>query len=206
MMIKKRTAIAAALVLGLSMMLIVGCGGNGDSKQTERYTELKAKAESLMAAADEAGEELQLESGRNSEIQTRAITAAVAGDTSTYTPQEVSGLTEKTAALAQRIFEVKAMYEELLDPEFKERGGLAAYVSYAEAMIKLLDLNRTLVELNGSFLVQVEPALVSGDTETVKALVQQNLDRIAKIQSAGREAKAALKEAQEIKSSQRLGE
>jgi len=46
MKMKKRSAITAVLVLGLSMMVIAGCGGNGDSEKAERYRELKAKAES----------------------------------------------------------------------------------------------------------------------------------------------------------------
>jgi len=202
----KRAAMAAVMVLGLSMFVIAGCGSSGDSKQAESYGELKAKAESLMAAADKAGETLQSESEQMSEIQTRAITAAVAGDTSTYTPQEVSGIAEKMAALAPRIDKVKAMYQKLLDPEFKSLGGLSAYANYAEAMIKALDLNRSLSQLGSGFLAQVEPALVKGDTNTVKALVQQNIALVNKIQATQREAAAALKAAQDIKSSQRLGE
>jgi len=202
----KRAAMAAVMVLGLSMFVIAGCGSSGDSKQAESYGELKAKAESLMAAADKAGETLQSESEQMSEIQTRAITAAMAGDTSTYTPQEVSGIAEKMAALAPRIDKVKAMYQKLLDPEFKSLGGLSAYASYAEAMIKALDLNRSLSQLGSGFLAQVEPALVKGDTNTVKALVQQNIALVNKIQATQREAAAALKAAQDIKSSQRLGE
>ena len=202
----KRAAMAAVMVLGLSMFVIAGCGSSGDSKQAESYGELKAKAESLMAAADKAGETLQSESEQMSEIQTRAITAAMAGDTSTYTPQEVSGIAEKMAALAPRIDKVKAMYQKLLDPEFKSLGGLSAYVNYAEAMIKALDLNRSLSQLGSGFLAQVEPALVKGDTNTVKALVQQNIALVNKIQATQREAAAALKAAQDIKSSQRLGE
>ena len=202
----KRAAMAAVMVLGLSMFVIAGCGSSGDSKQAESYGELKAKAESLMAAADKAGETLQSESEQMSEIQTRAITAAMAGDTSTYSPQEVSGIAEKMAALAPRIDKVKAMYQKLLDPEFKSLGGLSAYASYAEAMIKALDLNRSLSQLGSGFLAQVEPALVKGDTNTVKALVQQNIALVNKIQATQREAAAALKAAQDIKSSQRLGE
>ena len=194
------------MVLGLSMFVIAGCGSSGDSKQAESYGELKAKAESLMAAADKAGETLQSESEQMSEIQTRAITAAMAGDTSTYTPQEVSGIAEKMAALAPRIDKVKAMYQKLLDPEFKSLGGLSAYASYAEAMIKALDLNRSLSQLGSGFLAQVEPALVKGDTNTVKALVQQNIALVNKIQATQRETAAALKAAQDIKSSQRLSE
>jgi len=202
----KRAAMAAVMVLGLSMFVIAGCGSSGDSKQAESYGELKAKAESLMAAADKAGETLQSESEQMSEIQTRAITAAMAGDTSTYTPQEVSGIAEKMAALAPRIDKVKAMYQKLLDPEFKSLGGLSAYASYAEAMIKTLDLNRSLSQLGSGFLAQVEPALVKGDTNTVKALVQQNIALVNKIQATQRETAAALKAAQNIKSSQRLSE
>jgi len=202
----KRAAMAAVMVLGLSMFVIAGCGSSGDSKQAESYGELKAKAESLMAAADKAGETLQSESEQMSEIQTRAITAAMAGDTSTYTPQEVSGIAEKMAALAPRIDKVKAMYQKLLDPEFKSLGGLSAYASYAEAMIKALDLNRSLSQLGSGFLAQVEPALVKGDTNTVKALVQQNIALVNKIQATQRETAAALKAAQNIKSSQRLSE
>ena len=202
----KRAAMAAVMVLGLSMFVIAGCGSSGDSKQAESYGELKAKAESLMAAADKAGETLQSESEQMSEIQTRAITAAVAGDTSTYTPQEVSGIAQKMASLATQIDQVKAMYEKLLDPEFKSLGGLSAYVNYAEAMIKALDLNRSLSQLGSGFLAQVEPALVKGDTNTVKALVQQNIALVNKIQATQRETAAALKAAQNIKSSQRLSE
>ncbi|HEY5532945.1 MAG TPA: hypothetical protein VIK22_13220 [Candidatus Anoxymicrobiaceae bacterium] len=202
----KRAAMAAVMVLGLSMFVIAGCGSSGDSKQAESYGELKAKAESLMAAADKAGETLQSESEQMSEIQTRAITAAMAGDTSTYTPQEVSGIAEKMAALAPRIDKVKAMYQKLLDPEFKSLGGLSAYASYAGAMIKALDLNRSLSQLGSGFLAQVEPALVKGDTNTVKALVQQNIALVNKIQATQRETAAALKAAQNIKSSQRLSE
>jgi hypothetical protein len=202
----KRAAMAAVMVLGLSMVVVVGCGGGSDSGQAQKYTELKAKAESLMAAADKAGETLQSESEQMSEIQTRAITAAMAGDTSTYTPQEVSGIAEKMAALAPRIDKVKAMYQKLLDPEFKSLGGLSAYASYAEAMIKALDLNRSLSQLGSGFLAQVEPALVKGDTNTVKALVQQNIALVNKIQATQRETAAALKAAQNIKSSQRLSE
>jgi len=202
----KRAAMAAVMVLGLSMVVVVGCGGGSDSGQVQKYTELKAEAESLMAAADQAGETLQSESEQMSEIQTRAITAAVAGDTSTYTPQEVSGIAEKMAALATQIDKVKAMYQKLMDPELKSLGGLSAYVSYAEAMIKALDLNLTLSQLGSGFLAQVEPALVKGDTNTVKALVQQNIALVNKIQATQRETAAALKAAQNIKSSQRLSE
>jgi len=203
---KTRAAMAAVMVLGLSMVVVVGCGGGSDSGQAQKYTELKAKAESLMAAADQAGQALQSQSEQMSEIQTRAITAAMAGDTSTYSPQEVSGIAEKMAALAPRIDKVKAMYQKLLDPEFKSLGGLSAYASYVEAMIKTLDLNRSLSQLGSGFLAQVEPALVKGDTNTVKALVQQNIALVNKIQATQREAAAALKAAQDIKSSQRLGE
>lgn len=202
-----RRAVVISLVLLLSVTILsaVGCGGSGDSGGTSQYQQMKAQAEELFATADADWTALKTKIDEANNNTEQLILKAMGGNAAAIPPEQRTGLSASTRALITEADSVRTEFEALDKPEFKQLKGVDVYASYAEAMIKAIDAYKQLLELGANFLAKIEPALASGDAAAISAAIQQNMADVTQIQAAQTNAETALAEAEKIKDAERLG-
>ncbi|MBN1289456.1 MAG: hypothetical protein JXA49_07470 [Actinobacteria bacterium] len=128
---RRAVVIVAVLLLALSSMAIVGCGG-GDTETAKKY----------MKTADAAAEDLQKKSEDILNKAMAILMPALSGDLSGANSQDLPMLSEEMGQLNTEADAVKADYEKITKLE-----GVPDYVEYADAMIKWVDIYKeTLAE------------------------------------------------------------
>ena len=201
---RRAVVISLVLLLSVTVLSAVGCGGSGESGSTSQYQQLKAQAEELFAAADTDWTALKKKIDEANNNTEQLILKAMGGNVAAIPPEQRTGLSASTRALIAEAVRVRVAFEALDKPEFKELKGVDAYASYAEAMIKAINSYKQLLELGANFIEKIEPALASGDTAAINAAIQQTLD-VTHIQEAQTNAETALAKAEKIKDTERLG-
>jgi outer membrane murein-binding lipoprotein Lpp len=204
--VKKTVVFFLVFLLAVLAISLAGCGESEKSEQASDFERLRAEAEELRVTADASWDSLYERIEASNRNTQNLIMAALAGDTSSLTPEQTTGIAENASSLATEAEQVKADYQAMVKPEYEKYEGVSAYANYGRGMITAIDAYQSLLQSGAVFLAKVEPLLASGDTAGLQSLIQQSSEEVTTLQEEQAAAAEALEEAQDIKSFEKLGE
>ncbi|MBN2169544.1 MAG: hypothetical protein JW738_09890 [Actinobacteria bacterium] len=149
---KRAVVIVAVLLLAISSMAIVGCGG-GDTETAKKY----------MKTADTAAAALQKKSEDIMNSMMEIFMPALQGDVAGIDANTIPELAAQMSELGGEADAVKADYEKITKLE-----GVPDYVEYANAMIEWVDIYQETLAYADEMFAQITPIidelLKTGDT------------------------------------------
>lgn len=186
---KKLLIAALVAVFAVSAFTLAGCGGDTDT------------ARKYMKEADTAYEALDKQLSELASSSTALVTAALQGNVSAITPEDLTRLAGMVGTFEPEIAGVKDLYATIVPLK-----GVEDYVAYAKAMMKALDAESAMVAAGGAFLAQLEPYLKSGDVAGLSKKIEQSTAEIIKTQGMQTTTDEAYAAAKKIKKDKNLGQ
>jgi hypothetical protein len=179
---KKIFALLLVLVLGVTLLAVVGCGG--DTDQAKEY----------IKEADAAYEAVNKKMEALSETLATTVGGAMSGNFSAITPETMSATAATIDEVLKELPEVAKLYEKVEDLE-----GVEDYQNYADAMVKTISAQEAAV-LNGKNLLEaIAPLAASGDQAALAAWFQANSAELMKAQELSTIADEQYAKAREMK-------
>ncbi len=185
---KRFLALLIVLVLGVTLLALVGCG-SGDTKQAQ--TDLK------QADADYAALTKQLSSLQT--MLTTAIGGAMSGNFSAITPTSLQQADQIITTSLDQIPKVKAEYAKV-----DSLSGVQDYKDYADAMQKVLSAQEDAIKSGKQLIDSLMPVAASGNPAQIQQWFAANQAALTQAQSTQAAVDKAYNEAQSIKSEKNL--
>ena len=183
---RKLLAVVMVLLLGVTVLALVGCGG-GDTSTAK--TDLKA--------ADAAYKTLEKDLTDLTTKLTTTLGGALSGNYSAVTPETVQAADAAVNKALQQIPQVTAEYQKV-----DSLKGVDDYKAYADAMQKVLSSQEELLN-QGKALVSALTPIVS-DQAALAQWFQTNTNTFMQLQTARQKIDKANQDAQQIKKDKKL--
>jgi hypothetical protein len=185
---KRLMVVVLALALCAAAVAAVGCGGNSSQAKTD------------MQAADKAYAAVKTQMDALGNSLTTVLGGAVSGNFSQLTPATLQSAGAGIDKILGELPAVKADYQKIT-----KLTGVPDYVSYANAMIKTVDLDQASLSAGRKLITDITPLVQAGNTAAVTQYFQANAATLNTLQAQSTAASQAYTTAQNIKSSKNLG-
>ncbi len=189
---KKLVAVALAVVLALTMVVVIGCGAD-----TSEAKEIMAKADGYYKDAQEVGDVLEA-------LQASVLGAILQGQTPDVTPEEVETVPTLISEVLSNVAAAEAEYQSM-----STLSGVDDYVEYAEQMILACNIYTELMEAAGGLTEKLAPLLTqmfAGEEVDLQSLLSQEATTLETITGLQTKLETAEKNAAKIKQEKKLAE
>ncbi|HEY5532117.1 MAG TPA: hypothetical protein VIK22_08970 [Candidatus Anoxymicrobiaceae bacterium] len=183
---KKSLVLLMVVLLGISILFVVGCG-SGDTPKAQQYLK---QADASWSAIDKQLNQL-------SQTLTTTLGGAFSGDYSAITAAVLQPAVDSINKALQEMPNVKAEYAKV-----NSLSGVADYKAYADAMQKAIDSYSASMTAVKQLLEGLIP--LAGNQAAIAQYVQQQSSQVTKLQEATNKAAEQLKAAQQIKQDKKL--
>jgi len=185
---KKLTVMTLALALVVVLVAAVGCSsGNTTTAKNDMKT-----ADAAYAAVNK-----QLTSLQN--LLTPILVGALSGNFAALTPAALSNATAEITKIMAELQKVKADYEKITTLT-----GVPDYVTYANAMVKVVGLQEAALTGAQKVLSDLTPLVQAGNTAAISQYFITNAQTLNNLQNAQTAITTAENAAKAIKTSKNL--
>jgi len=183
---KKSLVLLMVVLLGISILFVVGCG-SGDTPKAQQY----------LKQADASWNAIDKQLNQLSQTLTTTLGGAFSGDYSSITAATLQPAVDTIDKALQEMPNVKAEYAKV-----DSLSGVEDYKAYADAMQKAIDSYSAAMTQVKQLLEGLIP--LAGNSAAIAQYVQQQSAQVTKIQEANNKADEQLKAAQQIKKDKNL--
>lgn len=185
---KKLLMASVVVLLVVALMAVAGCGGD------------TGKAKDQMKVADDAYNKVKTQMDELQNSLTAVLGGAVSGNFSALTPDVVKKADDGIKAVVAELPAVKAEYQKITTLK-----GVDDYVTYANDMIKTVDLDESVLKQGQQLVEAIAPMIQAGNTAGVTQYFTANSAQISKLQDQSAAASKAYDDAQAFKADKNLG-